>query len=376
MKMIKLCTMREDFQQKPRNIELSITDRKSKKMKFYRFVFLLINIVTVGVIIYVGISKGNVGNINIIFELMKSNKIWLLLALLCAFGVVLFDGLGYTMLLKSKTGKVARFGIKTAIVGRYGDAITPLGTGGQPFQMYYLKMKGVKLNYACAMPLVKYIVRVITGDVVMVTLLLICWVNTEKFMLILAIIGLALNTVIPLLMLMFAYRRNLAEKVIESVVKFLYKIKIIKKSQNLKDKWLEPVESLAMAMRELSSNFKQVISLVVFAIFENICYLILPYLVSRFVGQSPNVFEIVGLTIIIHNAASFMPTPGASGVTDLAFYTVFSSVLSGDTVLLALLVWRMISFYLYVILGFLILIFTKKSENIELLNDKFSEDIT
>jgi len=70
---------------------------------------------------------------------------------------VLFNGMKFLILIHHRTGKWRPwFSIKLGVVGRYYDLITPLGSGGQPFEIYYLKKDGYSGETSTAIPLAKY----------------------------------------------------------------------------------------------------------------------------------------------------------------------------------------------------------------------------
>ncbi len=338
-----------------------IVDRKSRKQKFFRALFIVVNLATVGCLLAIAFKNDSSGGgFGKLFAVASSNLGWLFLAVSLAVLVVVFDGLGYTILMKITSGKLISFGVKTSIVGRYGDAITPLGTGGQPFQMYYLRRKGVSMEYACAMPLVKYIIRVLAADILMILVMAFCVDNTDKTLLIMAIIGLSLNTITPIIMLIFAFNNKIGKWCTEKLVGFLFRLKFVKNKEQTVEKWLEPILALSEAMRQMSTAWKAVFPLAILAVLESLCYFSLPYVICLLFGQSTNYLNLLAQTMIIHNAASFIPTPGASGITDFAFYRIFSMFLSVDIVVSALLLWRIVGFYFYVIIGLIIFLLNKK----------------
>jgi uncharacterized protein (TIRG00374 family) len=50
------------------------------------------------------------------------------------------------------------------------------------------------------------------------------------------------------------------------------------------------------------------------------------------------------------------PTPGGSGVTEYAFKEYYRDVFSSDSaVIFVTLIWRLISYYFYLLLGFLVI---------------------
>ena len=63
---------------------------------------------------------------------------------------------------------------------------------------------------------------------------------------------------------------------------------------------------------------------------------------------------VVQLCLVINAAVSFIPTPGNSGAADLSFYLLFEQGLqTAGLAFPAMLVWRLLSFYSTVLIGFI-----------------------
>jgi uncharacterized protein (TIRG00374 family) len=70
---------------------------------------------------------------------------------------------------------------------------------------------------------------------------------------------------------------------------------------------------------------------------------------------------ILQVCFILYSAISFIPTPGNSGGAEFSFAMVFASVGTGF-VFPAMITWRIISFYAFIIIGFLFLNAKKRAE--------------
>ena len=72
--------------------------------------------------------------------------------------------------------------------------------------------------------------------------------------------------------------------------------------------------------------------------------------------------QICQLGIMLYLAVSFIPTPGNSGAADLSFYVLFAVGLPAGFAFPAMVVWRIISFYSYIIIGFSFAAVKKRSD--------------
>ena len=71
------------------------------------------------------------------------------------------------------------------------------------------------------------------------------------------------------------------------------------------------------------------------------------------------------LSFILYAGISFIPTPGNSGAADLSFYLLFSvGVPFMGLAFSAMVLWRILSFYSYIIIGFVFTTVTHKKDRL------------
>ena len=63
-------------------------------------------------------------------------------------------------------------------------------------------------------------------------------------------------------------------------------------------------------------------------------------------------WQVTGTQVLLYIGASCFPMPGASGASEGTFYLAFSP-LFGDYLTTAMLIWRLASYYLTIVLGYL-----------------------
>ena len=85
----------------------------------------------------------------------------------------------------------------------------------------------------------------------------------------------------------------------------------------------------------------------------------IPYFIfCAFEGWQPAMWShILTLAVMVDLAACFMPLPGGTGVAELSFVALFSSLFSTGNVFWALIIWRVASYYIYIIQGLLLLLY-------------------
>ena len=144
----------ENQRKKLDEIEQSVSKQNSKKSKILNLVFFLVNICVVAGILTYQLLQEDFTPI----EGFRIDVASLLLAILFFALTVSAETLCISYLIKQSTGKW-RLGLsyKTAEIGRYYDSVTPMSTGGQPFQITYLKKRGMPLHTSLSIPLAKYV---------------------------------------------------------------------------------------------------------------------------------------------------------------------------------------------------------------------------
>ena len=80
----------------------------------------------------------------------------------------------------------------------------------------------------------------------------------------------------------------------------------------------------------------------------------IPFFFLRSLGCETTYLHILATTIYIYAAVTLIPTPGNAGVSEGAFYLVFSEVGSSG-IFWAMLIWRVICYYFLLLMGLIVL---------------------
>ena len=119
-----------------------ITEQKAKKKKKNKKIWtvsaFVLNILILSVILIVQLTKDSSAVLTPAID-------WKFMAVVIgmSFLFVLIDATKIFVLIKATTKKSRPFlSFKTSAVGKYYDAITPMATGGQPFQIFYMNKRG------------------------------------------------------------------------------------------------------------------------------------------------------------------------------------------------------------------------------------------
>lgn len=302
--------------------------------------------------------------------MVKGVNLYYFLAFLAVFlAFLLTESMKYSYLLKISTGKFRlKNSIKTMFLGKYYDAITPLGTGGQPFQIYYLHKRNVPAGVATAVPLVKYIVHTFVHGIFAIVLMAITpqYISNNPAvsgklttaMFVIAWVSFAANMLIPTLMIVFSLFPKGGKKFIVKLVAFLHKIKIVKHKYPVTKKYVYEVGEYHNAMKLLISKWWKLLPLILICAVQISLSLSLPFFVVIALGNiQPTwalLLQIWCLSMLSFYSASLVPTPGNSGASETASSFIFSTITAAgfsSVIGWVLLLWRFSTFYFFIVVG-------------------------
>lgn len=239
--------------------------------------------------------------------------------------------------------------IKTTLVGQYYSNITPFASGGQPIQLMLLRKHKVTASNGTAILVGKFLVFQVT---VTLYALLLSILNFKyifnEMSLITGFLGLGLfiNTIGLTLIIFLAFKPNWIKIIGQKMNRGLSRFRLIKNLEKAQGKLLDFVEDYQQGIEKLKSDPKKtlqlfVLSFVQVTLFFGITYVI--YLALNLSGISP--LKVITLQAILYMCVSFIPIPGTVGASEVGFSMVLGSVFTTHFVGIAMLLWRMISYY-------------------------------
>lgn len=339
---------------------------KTKKKKKWNIILFLCNIVVLTVLLVVNFSQ-DAGAMVLSFK--DINYWWLLIA----FGVSLveigIEVVKYLGLIYSTTKQIRPYlSYKVSALGRYYDNITPLGSGGQPFQIYYLNKRGVHGDNATSIPLARLVLWQISFVIINIFILIFkfntVFGNSVEFNVILtiAIISLVLNSVVVATVLFLSISKKWAPKFIVWCLKLLYKMKLVKDYKVQYRKTLNFVREYQLSIKKLIKDIPWLIVQVILAVvqifvFASIPYFILHAFLPAAQMETVNIFNIISQSLICQLAVVVIPTPGGVIASELSFLALFSNYLglASPQATLAMLFYRIITYYYILIQGLVVI---------------------
>lgn len=360
-------------------------DAVTKRQKFFkRLMTWLFIVIVVGVLAWTAYNdffseKKQLPPREYWAEIFSTRWYYIILAILSLALCYALKATKHSLISFSLTGKW-RYGVclGTSVIGLYYNYVTPLAVGGQPFEIYNLTKNGYSGGEASSMTISAFILHQIAfvicgfvslglfiGNALDIPENMVAAI--PRIISIIATVGLLLAFSVPLFVILFSFNSKVGEKLVTFVFFLGKKLKIVKNPAASKTKTLKSLTTNANCLKKLATNP------VVFALDflmsfgEQLSLCSIAYFTLKFFGfdwSSRTGFtewlQVVQLCFILYAAISFIPTPGNSGAADLSFYLLFDTGLGlsgtnvyGGLAFPAMIVWRFLSFYSFIIIGFI-----------------------
>lgn len=287
-----------------------------------------------------------------------TNILFLLGGILCLVVVLGCETIKYMLMMRHLGEKVSfRHAFSTAALGKYYDCITPSGAGGQPFQIYYLHSNGYSSGASSAMPLSGFFTMQF-GFVILCVFAFIFGNSAFNAtgltgIKITAYVGAVAYTVVPVMIIISGVAPKIAMRIVAAVVRFGAFLHIVKKPNHTIMKAVRSLNNYSVNIKKITYDKKLLVKLLLLSTLFQLAMCSMPFFAVRTFDGDLGYFEALFMCIFIQAAVSLIPTPGNAGAAEGSFYMVFSSLGTAGT-FWAMLVWRLLCYYSFIIIGVLI----------------------
>ncbi|KRK34357.1 lysylphosphatidylglycerol synthase transmembrane domain-containing protein [Loigolactobacillus bifermentans] len=286
---------------------------------------------------------------------------WLAAAVGCMCLYWLFEALVVRLLLHKRVGHFSfKNALRIPLIEQLFNSITPFSSGGQPAQLVALMKSGVEGGRASSLLLMKFVVfqTAVLVNFIFALLFGFHWLAGKfTYLSWLVIFGFVMHiTVISaLLMIMYWYRltKRLVQLLLRPLRLFLAPARV--------DRWqtqmAEKIDTFYAESLRIKRDRKMLCQAIGLTLVQLFFYYSVPYFVLLALGASANFLQVLVLHIMIVMIISLFPIPGGSGGAELSFKTLFTSFLATNSQLvLALILWRLITYYMGMFIGMFALI--------------------
>lgn len=307
--------------------------------------------------------------INILGALLHASLPWLFFGVISMLVFWYLEAHIYHSILQKYTNEISFMQMfKLTVATQFFNGITPFSTGGQPFQIYILntesKLGLEKITSASVQNFIVYQLALVAYCFVALVIHLIHpMLLFGKYSGWILAGGFVLNILVIVFLFAVSYSPRVLHFVGTIVFNILAKIHIIKN----KEKALHKLVKFTKDFSENMNLLKNDPALLFKTIFLNALRLTAFYMVSYFVCRALGFDNITMIEAILASAytmliTSIVPLPGASAGAEFGFLVFFSSFIAGPLATAIMLVWRFITYYIGLILGFVVFFFGYKPE--------------
>jgi uncharacterized protein (TIRG00374 family) len=186
---------------------------------------------------------------------------------------------------------------------------------------------------------------------------------------VLAVIGLILCFATPFMVVTFSMFPKIGASLVRFGINIGAKFRLVKKPKETTYKTIKTVVNNSKCLKKIATTPLVFISTLLLSFGEQLAMNSIAFFVLKFFGfDIPGVgfflewAQIVHLCSILYAAISFIPTPGNSGAADLSFYLLFETGLMAGLAFPSMLIWRFLSYYSFILIGFIFVTIKKKHD--------------
>ena len=295
----------------------------------------------------------NAKTLKVVFD---ASPAWILLAV----GVILFRDAGYVYRIREITDRHLSWtrAIYVIILWEFASAVTPSVVGGTAVAVFILNKEGIKLGKAIAFVMVTAILDnlffVIGAPIIMYfaqgNIFPASKVMEMKFGKSLEILFWSSYGLYASYTLIMAGALFFRPRVFKWLLLKLYSIRWLRKWKHAANEYGNQIMEASKELR--GKNFRYWLPIILATIFVWCSrYLMLNALIGAYESLSSIEHVIIfARQVIMWIVMMISPTPGSSGTAEFFFGQFFSEFLTGYTFVTSIL-WRLLSYYPYLILG-------------------------
>ena len=282
----------------------------------------------------------------------KADKRYIFIGIILMFGVYLMESInvrGVLISLGEKKFSLVR-AFKYTSIGAFFSAITPAATGGQPVEIYYMVKDCIKTsNGTLAM-----LIQLCGFQISTLSLSIICGILNPSLLsdgiIWFYLLGLLINGFALAVMLLATFSSKATEVMYKLLAGFMDRAKI-KYRDRKKEKLREALNQYSVSALYIKKNKIEFVK-AIFRVFIQISiYHSIPYFIYRAFGLTNLSFlQLFSMQAVFYTTISGMPLPGSIGVSETLFLKLFGSAFGKKLLSGAMLLYRFVSFYLYIIL--------------------------
>ncbi|MFW6256535.1 MAG: lysylphosphatidylglycerol synthase transmembrane domain-containing protein [Bacillota bacterium] len=283
------------------------------------------------------------------------------LFLLLALCLLFSRWLASSLLIKNLVKAIEEYiSLKDALIiylsGAFVSNVTPFASGGAPFQVYFFHKKGINIGKSSVIVVIQLLLRLFFLGFMTLVFMFFFRDIVSPGAIPESIFYLAFGSgfLISIVIIFFTLTPGIAMKISDLIFSINKIKKLVKRSYRVK-RWIvrarQEIEEFHYAL-DIISNNKRVLFMAGFYTFLNwsLLFMIMPVILKG-LGGGNHFLQAYVMQTIFYLVLPFMPTPGASGIAEIGFASLFVSFIPGNLIGLVMFGWRLFTFYFMLLAG-------------------------
>ena len=243
--------------------------------------------------------------------------------------------------------------------------ITPSASGGQVAQAYVFDKQGIPHVNSIGILWLDFIIYQSVMTIYVLVLLILKYRYFHSFYseyFFVSILGFMVSAFIIVMLYLLAKSPKFYYFVCNKGLLILHKLHIIKDKEESVNKLNEQLSLFTEQIDRLSKNKKMLIQLVLINVIRLTIYYALPFICAKAlkIDVSLNdLLNIIALSSFVAMVNAFLPMPGSAGGTEAVFVLMFSTIFKSVDAKSIMLLWRLLTYYLTILIGSIIFLFIK-----------------
>lgn len=321
-------------------------DNINNKKKFLKYSFNIVIFIALIYLTFTILLKNE--NIDEMYSvIISSNVSFVLLGFLCMVIYYLCEAINLRRTLHELDENISiGRALKYVLIGIFFNSITPAASGGQPMLMFFMHKDNIKISKST----VALLLNLFSMQIVTITMEIISVIFFHEYMdsgiFALFVIGVILNVSALSLIVIGMYSEKLSTALVNLASKILRFFKM-KNYEKIKENMEHSLDTYHESAKCIRSNKKILFRQLIVAYIQHIFYYSVPFCVLHaFRLPRKSYILTVALQSIVFGTVSGIPSPGAVGVSEGAFQSIFKSIFTSEYINSAMVLHRIISFYL------------------------------
>ena len=287
----------------------------------------------------------------LIQDFFTLNWWWMLVALACICLYIILEGVVVKIFMNNRH---ADFTWKDALrlppIEQLFNGITPFSTGGQPAQLVAMLQCGVDGGLASSVLLMKFVVfQAMIVINFLVSLLIGFHFIAEKLhaLSLLVLLGFVIHLAVIVGLLLVMYWYGFTKRALNLLIKPCVWFMKPQRYERLRISLNEKVDSFYQESLRMKEEYGKMAKVCLVTLCQLFFYYAIPYFIMLALGvHGMNFIMVISLHVLIFMIISLFPIPGGAGGAEYSFSVLFASFIgSGTKLVLAMILWRLLTYY-------------------------------